>query len=583
MRLSRVSVGGFQSYRAQQTVELDDHLTLVAGRNNVGKSALLRALTSVEATAAGIHDDFSVEYAWSLGLEQLDAALSTGDERLRMLSAKVDREAQPLIAEFVAFGTAAKSPAPSVICRRVELPAVGASAVLAPGRKGGWREGPLQGEAAGLDGVVALATALAKDLRYVAPRRIDLGRQYLNSTSAQALESDARNLTPYLQRLQANSPRDVAPAINRFVHRAFPDVELVHVGLDDDAAGTQTSSRPFVYFAGRDDPVPLEDCGTGLAQMVALAAMIESATRPTVFLIDEPQAYLHPHAEAVLLGMLAEHPQHQYVIATHSQLMLRAVALSQARLLTLEDGATVVHQPTQPLAVLDELGVNAGDLWLNDRLLWVEGETEVAILRTIVEREWPTAEAAGLEIRAMPVAASAFSAKRERHAANAFRFCEEVVDAVTPLGVEMLFLFDREDRDEVQLTQIQRASGGRAEFLEVRESENLFLDVRLLSQALSRRCVECGLQPPTEADIDGELQTHLANTDSSELFGRQRASHADARSTVRGSVVLDKLFWRYTSTPYRKVPDGRALTEAALELDANILAPLRALLARLRR
>ena len=52
--------------------------------------------------------------------------------------------------------------------------------------------------------------------------------------------------------------------------------------------------------------------------MLALAVGVLTATEPQLFLIDEPQAYLHPAAERSMLSLLESHPQHQYIIATHS-------------------------------------------------------------------------------------------------------------------------------------------------------------------------------------------------------------------------------------------------------------------------
>jgi predicted ATPase len=124
-------------------------------------------------------------------------------------------------------------------------------------------------------------------------------------------------------------------ALTDFMVEAFPEIQALTVMP---GAGSQTGMLALNY-EDIDDPVPLEQCGTGVAQMLALATGILTAPGPRVFLIDEPQAYLHPHAERSLLRLLSQHPEHQYVIATHSNFLLSARPLSSARLLVVHVGS----------------------------------------------------------------------------------------------------------------------------------------------------------------------------------------------------------------------------------------------------
>ncbi len=62
---------GSWSYAEEQTVEIDQHLTLLAGRNNVGKSALLRALQIPVERQEGVGTDFGITYTWSVTVEDI--------------------------------------------------------------------------------------------------------------------------------------------------------------------------------------------------------------------------------------------------------------------------------------------------------------------------------------------------------------------------------------------------------------------------------------------------------------------------------------------------------------------------------
>jgi hypothetical protein len=50
---------------------------------------------------------------------------------------------------------------------------------------------------------------------------------------------------------------------------------------------------------------------------------------------------------------------------------------------------------------------------------------------------------------------------------------------------------------------------------------------------------------------------------------------------VRGSHVLDRLWWEFLHARYDKVRDGRSLAEAALGLRPELLDPVRAVLRQL--
>jgi predicted ATPase len=77
MRLTHVRVNGFQSYWAPTTVALEPDLTLLAGRNNVGKSALLRALSLPVVMQPGTRDDFELELRWRGSAAEWSDALGT--------------------------------------------------------------------------------------------------------------------------------------------------------------------------------------------------------------------------------------------------------------------------------------------------------------------------------------------------------------------------------------------------------------------------------------------------------------------------------------------------------------------------
>src|SRR5690349_6514009 len=69
--LEAFEVQGFQSYWECQRVELDKHLTLLAGRNDVGKSALLRAMRVFVEPQEGDRPDARFVFRFRIATEEL--------------------------------------------------------------------------------------------------------------------------------------------------------------------------------------------------------------------------------------------------------------------------------------------------------------------------------------------------------------------------------------------------------------------------------------------------------------------------------------------------------------------------------
>jgi AAA domain, putative AbiEii toxin, Type IV TA system len=288
--------------------------------------------------------------------------------------------------------------------------------------------------------------------------------------------------------------------------------------------------------------------------MLAVATGVYTAATPRLFLIDEPQAYLHPHAERSLLRLLDENPQHQYVIATHSAVFLNARPLSQARLITISEGASEIADIPSPEALLGEIGVTAADLWLSDAILWVEGGSDVAVL-DLLRQKILGPPGRGIAIRAMPDA-SRFSSKNRTRAEQTFRFCEAVIDAVAPLPVRTLFLFDKNEKSDALCEEIKVASREKARFLPVRELENLFLEPDVIAQALVERCEALSLQGPSVEEVRAKFDDLLAGLADPRLYPRKPSDAESAVDVVVGSELLDRLYWEFSKSSYDKVADG---------------------------
>src|SRR5205823_3969187 len=121
-------------------------------------------------------------------------------------------------------------------------------------------------------------------------------------------------------------------------------------------------------------------------------------------------------------------------------------SLAQTRLLSMVDAHTQVVEPTGAEGLLDELGVTAADLWLAECVLWVEGPSEVEIVAALL-RSVEEPELRNVRVRPMP-GASRFVGRSARGREDTYRFLRTIAEAISPLPISMLFLFDADEKPQ---------------------------------------------------------------------------------------------------------------------------------------
>src|SRR5436309_2616368 len=98
MRLLSVKLNDFQSYRTVQQTTLGPDVTLLAGRNNVGKTALLRALRSPTDVQPGWGQNGLLELTWSLSSAELTPAVPLSSASV--FAASLDRMSTDGVCEL---------------------------------------------------------------------------------------------------------------------------------------------------------------------------------------------------------------------------------------------------------------------------------------------------------------------------------------------------------------------------------------------------------------------------------------------------------------------------------------------------
>lgn len=125
------------------------------------------------------------------------------------------------------------------------------------------------------------------------------------------------------------------------IKEIFPEIYDVIISPNDSGEAEIRIWNTAPIKDRTDLAIPLKDCGTGIGQVLAILYLVISSASPQVIIIDEPNSFLHPSASRKLMNIFKRYPQHQYIISTHSPEII-ASNPDNLILLTLENGETKV-------------------------------------------------------------------------------------------------------------------------------------------------------------------------------------------------------------------------------------------------
>jgi predicted ATPase len=409
---------------------------------------------------------------------------------------------------------------------------------------------------------IHLASEFAKRVYNFRAERFAVGtceRGLKNET----LLPDASNLANVLFHLQHNPSQfrdymgaisQVLPQIQQIGVRPETDPKKVKIFVWTDATGVKKDELAF----------SLEECGTGVGQVLAILYIVYTASDPMTIIIDEPQSFLHPGAARKLIEILRNYSKHQYVIATHSPTIISAANAKSITMVKQEGSESTlqvldVTKVENQTLYLNAIGAALSDVFGYDRILWVEGKTESTCFPVILER-LAHQRLAGTAIVGI-VNTGDLKGKDKRRALEIYQRLTSTTALIPPaIG----FVFDSEGLTDREMKDLQRASNGKIHFLSRRMYENYLLHASAISALLATW--ELGdLKRPTEEEVGASLR---AATRDKKYFRttRELAKHdaRDWQKAINGAVVLHDLFAR-VKVPYDKVIHGIWLTEWLIE------------------
>lgn len=399
-----------------------------------------------------------------------------------------------------------------------------------------------------LPGDLAAGFSALKPVRMIEAHRTV--RSQIPLATADALSSNAEFLATFLKTLQGRNRRQFEE-IESALTSIFPEFEYVNA--------EDSGNMVFLTFTQRatGKNIPITHCGTGVEQILTLATFVVTSPPGTIICVDEPHSYLHPAAERSLMDFLQRHSEHRYLIATHSPVILNSVSPDRVLNVTLnESGRGVVTRSAVP-EVLRSLGYRNSDFLFSDRLIFVEGPSDQAIVPLLLSRIGRISPIQ-IEGTGFPnLGGTPSGTRRAKTLQTTILKYEKVLAEVGQAHLPRMYLFDGDftpaDRSLLQGTTF----GGAAipvSFLPAREIENYLLIPEAIEAVLrDELSVEGGDKIPSAADVQKRLAALLSDE---RLY--PDGNVASGAVGVKGSKVLAEIFEVF-KLPYSKTVTGARL------------------------
>jgi predicted ATPase len=365
---------------------------------------------------------------------------------------------------------------------------------------------------------------------------------------ATELAPDASNLPQVLDNLQSNPAR-----YRRYVEyarRIFPhihDIRLVSIGISEKEIRAWMASPETERT---DLSFPLNNCGTGVGQVLAMLYVVLDSSTSKILLIDEPNSFLHPGAVRELVRILRENPRHQYIISTHFPAVVEVAQPTNLHVLSWVDGETkIVSADVRAVEaqrlVLKEVGASFADVFGAERILWVEGKTEEVCFPILLAHF-------GLLAARTVIIGVINTGDFERRDIDRVVAIYQRLSSGALMPEHVSFLFDREERSTQFRVDLQKLCKGRLHFTEARMFENYILCAPAICAVLQH------------ALVDAELDNSHVGLPAIEAKLRELV--VGEPNDVDAARILRQLFAHFSENrlPYEKVKHGTALLKAIL-------------------
>ncbi len=217
------------------------------------------------------------------------------------------------------------------------------------------------------------------------------------------------------------------------------------------------------------DQFLVEANGAGIREALRIVLDLELKS-PQLVLIEEPEVHLHPGLARVVANYLREKsPDIQMFVTTHSTEFVDSVSFQNAYLVSKNAGGKTVCQlieaEEEALRIPAELGLRLSTVFMFDRLLFVEGQSDEGVMRLFAQK---------LAIDLTKCNLGFVQMGGVRNFANFA--ADATLDLLSRRQVLMWFVVDRDEDDDVKRMMARLGARAALQVLQCRELENYLLN-----------------------------------------------------------------------------------------------------------
>lgn len=351
-----------------------------------------------------------------------------------------------------------------------------------------------------------------------------------------------------------------------FVNEVFPSVQELLFdyteGKVEILVGPLETSYTSPFYA-----VPLSKWGSGLAQALAILYVVIASDESRVIIIDEPQSFLHPEALRKLLEIfqLSDYSHHQYILSTHSPTALASVQDKHILLLERENMKSTIT-PIDPSKQADleltlrNVGARLSDVFGMDSVIWVEGETDEDCFPMILR-------AHNVPLFGTKVLRLAHSGDftNRKHGVTSVKLYRRLSAGEALLPPALAFVFDADLESELE--HVKAEFGREARFLCRQNYESYLIDASAIA------CILKDDDPDNANEYSSDrVQEWIDNNHQLEQFYPKKPFDSESwQYSIDGANFLKELFGTVSETrvAYDKIEHTPRLTGLILQVNRD--------------